>query len=58
MKETYHGGTETRRRANLHRIVMTLKSSGADSSGLTQAVTEVSAAMMFGSRNGMQVVLA
>jgi hypothetical protein len=32
-----------------------LESSGADSSGLTQTVMELSAALMFGSRNGMSL---
>jgi hypothetical protein len=32
-----------------------LESSGADSSGLTEAVMELSAALMFGSRNGMSL---
>lgn len=40
------GGTEARRRTNLHRIVLTLKSSGADSSVLTAGVPQTLTAMV------------
>jgi len=46
----------------LLRIVLTLESSGADSSGPSRAALEISAAMMFGplgtARRGVDVVLA